>query len=677
MLASVRMLTHGGSGIHMSHKLTALVVLAMLFPIAAFADLTGTVTLSLNTSLNLDTGATTASGGDLLWNGSTLAPQGKALAAIFPAQYATLTQTQLQQGLAQGSSAAIGSLTVGTVIGVMDNSGNVAKLLVTALVNGTSITLQYDTYGAISTPVVPTPPITPSGTPTITQLQNNSSYILPGLPNYGIAPGTLFIIQGTSLATGTTFLPLQSSAAPGLPTSLNGASISITVNGTTVHPGIYYATATQIAAVLPSTTPTGTGSITVTYNLVPSNSASITVVATALGLDTYYGTGSGLALATDLSYNLITYTNSAKPGQTVILWGSGLGADLADSDLVQTATPHAVNVPLTLYIGGIPVTPLYAGSSGFPGLNQINVTIPSSVATGCGISLVGVSGTMVSNTVALPISTSGGVCTDPVIGDNGTQLISQGGQIAAYTNASLAITQSTSAQGVQTTATGIFQSIHPNSTSSVGGSVVSLGSCSVADVGGGTSTTAPPSITGLDAGTITITGPIGPQTLVPQTNTPSALMGLYSVQLANSFLPPTGGAFTFTGSGGKQVGAFSTSISLTNPLNWTNMSAINSVTRANGLNITWTGGVPNTYVAITGSSLLSNSAVGASFTCYAPVGAGQFTVPSYVLLALPASASGGLAVNNGAAPGSFTASGLTAAGIVNAEVSFAISPAYQ
>jgi hypothetical protein len=196
-------------------------------------------------------------------------------------------------------------------------------------------------------------------------------------------------------------------------------------------------------------------------------------------------------------------------------------------------------------------------------------------------------------------------------------------------------------------------------------------------VGGGTSTTAPPSITGLDAGTITITGPIGPQTLVPQTNTPSALMGLYSVQLANSFLPPTGGAFTFTGSGGKQVGAFSTSISLTNPLNWTNMSAINSVTRANGLNITWTGGVPNTYVAITGSSLLSNSAVGASFTCYAPVGAGQFTVPSYVLLALPASASGGLAVNNGAAPGSFTASGLTAAGIVNAEVSFAISPAYQ
>jgi uncharacterized protein (TIGR03437 family) len=656
-------------------KRTAVAALAVLFPIAAFADLTGTVTLSKNTSINLETGETIAAGGDLLWNGSTLAPQGKALAAVFTAPYATLTQTQLQQGLAQGSSAAIGSPAAGTVIGVLDNNGNVAKLMVTALVTGTSITLQYDTYGTISTPVIPTPPVGTPGTPAITQLQNNYSYILPGLPNYGIAPGTLFIIQGSNLATGKTVSQLQTSASPGLPTSLNGASITVTVNGTTVHPGIYYAIASQIAAVLPSTTPTGTGTITVSYNLVPSNSASITVVPTALGLDTYYSSGSGLAFAADLSYNLITYTNSAKPGQTIILWGSGLGADLADSDIVYTLTPHAVNVPLVIYIGGIPATILYAGSSGFPGLNQFNVTIPSSVSTGCGISLVAVSGTapnnMLSNTVALPIAAAGGVCSDPVIGDNGTSILNQGGQSAAYTNANLSIVQSTTGQVVQTTATGTFESIQPTSTSGTGGSVVSLGNCSVTGVGGGTSTASPPSITGLDAGTITVTGPIGPQTLVPQTT------GVYSVQLANAFLPATGGAFTFTGSGGKQVGSFTTSISLTNPLSWTNMSAINSITRANGLNVTWTGGVPNTYVAITGTSLLSNSAVGTSFTCYAPVSAGQFTVPSYVLLGLPASASGGLTVSNAAAPGTFTASGLTAAGTVNAQVTFAISPAYQ
>ena len=44
---------------------------------------------------------------------------------------------------------------------------------------------------------------------------------------------------------------LQSSAAPGLPLTLNGASITVVVNGVTTHPALYYTTPTEIAAVLP------------------------------------------------------------------------------------------------------------------------------------------------------------------------------------------------------------------------------------------------------------------------------------------------------------------------------------------------------------------------------------------------------------------------------------------
>jgi hypothetical protein len=36
-------------------------------------------------------------------------------------------------------------------------------------------------------------------TPTVAQIQNNYSYVLPGLPNYGIAPGSLLIVVGTNL----------------------------------------------------------------------------------------------------------------------------------------------------------------------------------------------------------------------------------------------------------------------------------------------------------------------------------------------------------------------------------------------------------------------------------------------------------------------------------------------
>jgi uncharacterized protein (TIGR03437 family) len=63
---------------------------------------------------------------------------------------------------------------------------------------------------------------------------------------------------------------LQSSAPPGLPQTLNQTSVSVTVNGVTTTPGLYYTSASAVSAVLPSSTPVGTGTVTVTYNGIPS-----------------------------------------------------------------------------------------------------------------------------------------------------------------------------------------------------------------------------------------------------------------------------------------------------------------------------------------------------------------------------------------------------------------------
>ena len=187
---------------------------------------------------------------------------------------------------------------------------------------------------------------------------------------------------------------LNTSAGAGLPTKSGGATVSVTVGGKTVTPGLYYAIPTQIAAVLPAGTPTGTGTVTVNYNGANSAAFTINVVPAALGLDTYYGTGSGLITATNaVTGALFNYTNSAAPGQTIVLWGSGLGADTQDSDVAFTSTPHAVNQSsVQVYFGSVAGSVGYAGSSGYPGLNQINVTIPTNAPTGCGVS-VAVSGT--------------------------------------------------------------------------------------------------------------------------------------------------------------------------------------------------------------------------------------------------------------------------------------------
>lgn len=643
--------------------------LAAFFPIAAFADISGTLTISANTSVNMDTATVVTSGADFLWSGTTLTPQGStkalnatALAGISGASgYATLSQTIISSFAAAGSSAPITGLAANTVVGYETNGGNFGKFLVTS-VTGTTLVIQYTTYISV--------------TPKITSVQNNYSLLVPGLPNYGIAQGSLFIIKGSSLASiPTSSVTLQSSGGAGIPKTLNGASISVTVNGTTVQPGIYYAGATQIAAVLPSNTPVGTGTVTVTYSGTASNAFSFQVVAAALGLDTYYGSGSGLGVATNATTGaLYNYTNSIPPGTTVVLWGSGAGST-GDSDIVFTSTPHAASSVPTIYIGGVQATVLYAGSAGYPGVNQINVTVPTNVPTGCGVSVIAVNGSIVSNGITLPINQGGGVCNDPLLGINGTQITNQGSQSGNLTVASLSINQGTiPVNGETTSVSGTFESFQ-NVSSSAPYSAFSLGSCIVTTSGGSIGGSIP-TITGLDAGTITVTGPTGPVTLAPLTvPTQSGPSGIYTATPPNSFLPATGGSFTFAGAGGANVGSFSATVSIGNLVSWTNQSAASTVTRSAGQNITWTGGSPNTYVYVGGGS--SSGTASAAFVCYAPASAGQLTVPSYVLLALPPSANGTLGVSNSATPITFTASGLTSPGVATIGVTQSIVAAYQ
>ncbi len=85
--------------------------------------------------------------------------------------------------------------------------------------------------------------LTPTGA---NKLQNNYSFMLPGIPSYGIAQGSIFDIFGAGLATATSALQ----SVP-LSTVLNGTSVNITINGTTVHPILYFVSDGQIAAILP------------------------------------------------------------------------------------------------------------------------------------------------------------------------------------------------------------------------------------------------------------------------------------------------------------------------------------------------------------------------------------------------------------------------------------------
>src|SRR5665213_328202 len=153
---------------------------------------------------------------------------------------------------------------------------------------------------------------------------NVASYSYPPLPGGSIAQGSMFVVFGANIGTtstgGLTFP---------LPTSLDKTSIKVTSGSTSVDAIMIYTTPGQVAAILPSNTPAGSGTLTVTYNGQSSSAVPVHIVPSSFGAFAQNQAGSGPAViqdyvsATDLPVN--TLLAPAYPGQTAILWGTGLG----------------------------------------------------------------------------------------------------------------------------------------------------------------------------------------------------------------------------------------------------------------------------------------------------------------------------------------------------------------
>jgi hypothetical protein len=178
----------------------ALAFMAAAFQSYMFADRSGTVTLARYTFLDLEAGAVSDHGGDLFFDGSTLAPQGAAglynLGKYGSRVFKSIRASQASSVSYSASPIPPSALVTGEVFGVRTNGGHYVKVIVSATNNGT-LSLQYTLFD-----VAPIAHADPAA-PVITGLANNYSFIRPGvgLPNYGIAPGSIFVIFGTGLST--------------------------------------------------------------------------------------------------------------------------------------------------------------------------------------------------------------------------------------------------------------------------------------------------------------------------------------------------------------------------------------------------------------------------------------------------------------------------------------------
>jgi uncharacterized protein (TIGR03437 family) len=547
--------------------------------------------------------------------------------------------------------------------------------------------------------------------PAITQIQNAASNAVspsPGtasgdcqctlLPNAAIAQGSYFSLYGTGLGPSTA---VGWNPYP-LPTSLGGTSVSVTVGSTTVAAYPEFVNSTQINAVMPSTTPVGTGTITVTYSGQTSAAFPVTVAASSFGTFTVNEAGTGPGIVTNASYQILGPFLTAKPGDTVVLWGTGLGPAPNISTEGTAAPPQtnlcatAASCPITVWVGGLQATVAYAGRSGFTAEDQVDFVIPPGIQ-GCYVQVAVQTGTgtnaVVGNFTSMAVDPTGPTCQDvdginyadiaATVASKGSANIGAISLLSNYLDLDLGIlgTQlwdnDTVSGEIGTFSTGVLDLYQG----------VALAP-SVSEPPGNNCTVIPffaypppkdpglAYITYLDAGaSLSIQGPSGNSVSIPKNSNQkgySQLVGGATIAqlLAGSgedpfFLTSTNwpsttanpytyavlpGTFTVTGPGGANVGALSAPITVSSAaasFQWTNQSSLTGspIPRDQPLTITWTGGDPSGFIDITAiSSTLSTGATpqtntpGVLMECFVPASLQTFTIPTYVLGALPSTA---------------------------------------
>lgn len=188
----------------------------------------------------------------------------------------------------------------------------------------------------------------------------------------GIASGTWLSIFGANLSQSAYSWQGSDFVNGALPTSLKG--VSVTVNGVPAY--VAYISPGQINVLAPDDPHTGTVQVQVTVAQQSSNSMSAPKSVFAPAFFTFGGGVYVAALHAD--YSPVTATGvPAKPGETILLYGTGFGPTdpaLPTGQLVNAPAPLANAVQIS--IGGVAANAVFAGLVG-PGLYQFNVTVPN------------------------------------------------------------------------------------------------------------------------------------------------------------------------------------------------------------------------------------------------------------------------------------------------------------
>ena len=264
-------------------------------------------------------------------------------------------------------------------------------------------------YTTVAT-LTPNRPCTLTQKPAVSGVLNGASF------QSSIGPGAIISIFGSGFQSGSAGLGVTAAdfVNNGYPRQLS--CVAVEVNGTRVP--LTYVSARQINAQAPANLPPGPAQVRVVANpdlpnQVASDPATATTQSFSPACFTY---GSGAVAATVVNSatpiadpTVVSSGVSAKPGDIVTIWATGLGPTtpvVPEGAVASDPTPVASVLALT--IGGITVPPadiLYAGLSprSISGLYQINARLPAALPDGPASVALQVGGTSAQGGLTLPV----------------------------------------------------------------------------------------------------------------------------------------------------------------------------------------------------------------------------------------------------------------------------------
>ncbi len=219
----------------------------------------------------------------------------------------------------------------------------------------------------------------------------------------GLVVGSWATIEGTNFASSTGTWDVVNGI---LPTKVNDVTVNFGGNDAYV----YYVTPTQINFIVPDV-PTGTQQVTVTNAAGTSQSVSVTVdnFAPAFFL---WPNNQVVATYQDFTYAAASgtfagvTTTPAKPGDTIILWGTGFGStNPAFPQGMVTPSSTTYNTDkVTVTINNLPATVYGAAlAPGFAGLYQIAIQVPNALESGNWPVVAGIGGVSSPSGVVLTV----------------------------------------------------------------------------------------------------------------------------------------------------------------------------------------------------------------------------------------------------------------------------------